>query len=75
MVLTDAHLDHAGTLQDWDVRRVGGHRWLVRSRNLDAWYQHDRPDPGARESARTDFASALSRPEIDTPAEGYHDTT
>lgn len=73
MILTSSHLEHAGTLQDWVVRRAGEKRWLVQSRHLDAWFQQEQPTPGAIQAARDDFADALIRFDMITLDEGYPD--
>lgn len=42
-LLTDAHLDHAHDLTNWDITPLSGGRHLVAAKDLEAWFQ---PIPG-----------------------------
>lgn len=58
-LLTRAHLDRATDLGGWDVTTVGKDRFLVQSRDLDAWYAGDRPDEDVLRAARRDFGDMI----------------
>lgn len=61
-LLTEDHLSRAGDLDDWDIRSLGPDRYLVRAKDLGAWYAGSRPDPAVLTSARMDFAGFLLTP-------------
>lgn len=63
-LLTEEHLCRAGALDDWDIRLLGPDRYLVRAKDLGAWYAGPRPDPGVLTSARMDFAGLLLTPKV-----------
>jgi hypothetical protein len=62
-LLTEEHLAKVGSLDDWDVRLLsrdlGPDRYLVRAKDLGAWYSGARPDAEVLTSARMDFAGLL----------------
>ncbi|HST85852.1 MAG TPA: hypothetical protein VLL08_29210 [Kineosporiaceae bacterium] len=63
-LLTADHLSRAHTLADWDVRSLAPDRYLVRAKDLGAWYAGTRPDPEVLTSARMDFAGLLLTPKV-----------
>ena len=63
-VLTEEHLSRTRALDDWDVRLLGPDRYLVRAKDLAAWYAGRRPDPDVLTSARMDFAGLLLTPKV-----------
>jgi hypothetical protein len=67
-LLTSEQLRRANDLTDWAVEEVSADRWIVRSRDLTAWFrvpnrpalQHERfPSPHARAKARHDFGGMI----------------
>ncbi len=65
-LLTEEHLSRAHSLDDWDVLTLTPTRYLVRAKDLGAWYLGPRPDPEALTSARMDFAGMLLTPKVIT---------
>lgn len=64
MVLSDAHLQNASSLDDWRVERVDQDRWLVQSRHLEAWFANPLPDVDAVACATQDFRGTLITDEL-----------
>lgn len=58
-LLTDAHLDHARDLSDWDIEPLTGGRHLVKAHHLDRWYATVDPDPETLAKARHDFGDMI----------------
>ncbi len=67
-LLTSEHLRRANDLTDWTVEEVAPDRWIVRSRDLAAWFRvpggsalrHGRfPDQQVRAKARQDFGEMI----------------
>lgn len=58
-LLTDAHLDHARDLSDWDIEPLTGGRHLVKAHHLDSWYASLDPEPETLAKARHDFGDMI----------------
>ena len=67
-LLTSEHLRRANDLTDWTVEEVAPDRWIVRSRDLAAWFrvpdgqalrQERFPDQQVRAKARQDFGEMI----------------
>lgn len=63
-LLTDAHLEHANDLSDWNVTDLGGGKHLVEAKDLRLWYANIDPDPETLAQARADFGGMILTKQI-----------
>jgi hypothetical protein len=52
MVLTEAHLERAADLSLWNVDEIGSGRFLLKARDLAAWFETEDPPQELRAQAR-----------------------
>lgn len=58
-LLTSQHLAKANDLSNWDITEVAPQRYLVKARDLAAWFEPIVPDDHVIEQARADFGDAI----------------
>ncbi len=58
-LLTDKHLSHANSLEDWIIEEVAPNRFLVSARDLVPWFGGFVPDQEIIERARADFGDMI----------------
>ena len=63
-IVTDAHLQAATDLSNWEITRLGDNQHLVVARNLEDWYGQIHPSAEVLGRGREDWGGALLTPEI-----------
>lgn len=63
-VLSDAHLQRAHDLSDWQIETISEGRHLVAAKDLASWYAQPEPDPEVVARARHDFGAMILTPEL-----------
>lgn len=58
-LLTDAHLNNANNLTDWNITKLGAGKHLVQATDLEPWYATATPDPDTLAKARADFGNMI----------------